>query len=366
MSLKIFKNIICACLLVILAGCFSDDHEGTFNDTSATEQNDQHLSGIQTIKSNIQGSAASFHVIEPATIVAISGDGTTISTSTTLDGKFDFGALSLNNSYVLFLVPNVDSELNWDGDVQAAIVLSQPSTDELVAVKTKVLGTIAKSQDALAVNPITTALALKLFKDLSVNLIQFAKLYSNDPVTNTNLLTEYNQILAAIVSAQMTDALNELVKSWGVDSSNKNLIATSLFDFSNYSPRSNLNQEASMDHFFIEILGLTFGRDNLGQALINQTKVNQLASSNLLIDKGFQEGIVFVSFCKTRLNSNNSTISDLLDSFLNVDIALPQYVASLQSIVNQLISEETGLNKSEDEILAKIKFMISSQQIPYP
>ncbi len=368
MSLNTFKLIICAFLLVLLAGCSSDDHEGTFNDSSNSELTDLTTSGIQTVKSNIKGSAASFHVIEPATMIAISGDGTTISTTVASDGSFDFGDISLNNSYVLFLVPNNGTELNWDGDVQAAVVVGQIISNDIVSVKAKsritpISETVVEN---LAVNPITTALALKLFKNLSVNLIQFARSYSTDAVSNASLLTEYNDILSAIGTSLISETLNDLVKSWGIDNSNENLISTALFDFNSYNPRVSFNQEASFDHYFIEILGLTFGRTNLGQKLLDQVNNNQLASSNLLIDKGFQEGLVFVLFSKVRLNSNNATVSELLNSFLNVEIALPQYIASLQSIVDQLVTEEAGLNKTEEEILAKIKSIIASQEIPYP
>lgn len=353
--MKKLLNLMMIILLVTIAGCTSDDNEGTFElPTNSVGTGGETSSGIKDIGSteitsdnmedialSVNGVAAGIRIIEPATIVLIDNAGSNDSTNVDSHGNFSIVGQSFTAPYVLFLVPGSSSNLNWQGDVQISIVVNT-------------------TKGNIVVNPITTAVALSIFSENGFDLISFAESVQANSA-DESLISQYNSILANITEEQLSSTLNSILSTWGTSSTGASTFSSNIFD-SMYTPRSSMRQVASASHLLIETLGVAFSDINLGQNIADYNG----NGSNLLLDKGFQEGLVFVLYSLNKYQPfGNFTVSSLLDQWITTSIITLSYETSLQLIVDELLEEEIGYDKSDAEIKAIIKTIIASENITF-
>ena len=261
---------------------------------------------------------------------------------------------------VLFSVPTNATGLDWEGDVQARIVITELSTSELTTSSPKSI-----SNTTIAINPIYSAIALFIFKENNFDLFAFGQAITEKPDESLILLGQFNTILNSIDAAKISDTLQIIVASWGTSSTGSNIFSTSLFVDYEYSPRATFTQTANLDHLFIEVLGVKFGTTNIAQKILDNLENNTITSSNLLLDKGFQEGFIFTMYSLKKYQPFLN-IKVILQNYLAEPISFIEYESSLQKIISDLVAEEIGFDKSEEEIRNKIKAIIAIQDIPFP
>lgn len=359
-------------LLFMIVGCLSDDNEGTFELPTKTVTSDE-IPGTSTettdisagttdgldnfeIVSVINGSAAGIRIMEPATVYVINAAGLMLSTSVSSNGSFILVDRSMTAPFVLFLVPGNSSDLNWQGEIQARIIVTAPT-------------------DNIEVNPIFTAVALSIFQENGFDLFAFAQATIEDSANALELLEQFKSILSSTDETNLNSTLNGIVASWGTTSAGDNIISSDLFSSSNYAPRKTMRGMASADHLFIEALSVKFGATNLAQKLVDNVNSNTLSGGIILDDAGFQEGLVFTIYSLNKYQPFLSAeVWNILDTYLTPNtwyakkylqpyISTYQYAITFQSIVDNLIAEEIGFDKSEDEIKTKIKSIIASRGI---
>lgn len=373
MSKKNLLNLLMIILLLVLAGCPSDDNEGTFesptnitSDDGRTETTTDSTNGMDltggadsNLTVSIHGTAAGIRILEPATVYAINGAGLILSSTVNSDGSFLLSSQTLTAPYLLLIVPHLSNGLDWHGDLQARIIVSN-------------------SNDNIAVNPIFTAVALSIFSQNNSDLFDLAQTVITSTDNNTEAIEELNSLLISISEEELNETLNSIIASWGKTSSGENIFSSSLFDSLNYIPRKTMRGNASADHLFIEALSVKFGNSFLAQSLVENVNASSIDGANLLSDKGFQEGQVFTLYTLNKYQPF-STVSaySVFEKYLTLsgwigkkqltsETAGYLYVQKIQSIVDQLILDEIGLNKSEDEIKAKINIIIAAQDISFP
>jgi hypothetical protein len=219
MSLKKILNVLMVILLFIIAGCSSDDNEGVFDNQNTTANTGADASQGIT-ESGVRGSVTGIQIIEPATIIAINGAGLLLSTKMNIDGTYSFSE-TLSGSYVLFLIPENQIGLDWNGNLQARIVLEnieKTLPDTLLVNET--ISTIGFN-DSLDLNPIYTAVAKSIFVENKFDLFAFAKSVYEGTV-NADLIAQYNTILVNTDEAKISNLLNSLTSKLGSLSYKKN------------------------------------------------------------------------------------------------------------------------------------------------
>lgn len=353
--MKKLLNLMMFILLVTIVGCTSDDNEGTFelptknvdndlglvSDTGSTSGINNTEAGFDDIALSLSGIASGTRILSSATVIAIDGAGSHVSSSVNSNGSFSLTGQEITAPFILFLVPGNSSGLNWEGDVQISIVTST-------------------SKGSLVVNPITTAVALALFSENDFDLVAFAESVQNG-LADESLVSEYNSILSNLTEDNINATLTSIVNTWGTSNSGSSLFSSDLFE-SIYTPRSSMRQVASYSHLLIEALGVNFGDNNLGQSIADYNG----NGSSILLEKGFQEGIVFVLYSLNKYQPfGNFTVSTLLDHWITSSTTTISYETNLQLIVDELMEEEIGSNKSDAEIKAIIKTKIASENITF-
>lgn len=353
--MKKLLHLLILILLVTIAGCTSDDNEGTFelptknvdnglnvsSDIGSTSGLDNTEVGFDDIASSLSGVASGTRIISPATVIAIDSAGLNVSSSINSNGNFNLTGQEISAPFVIFLVPGNLSNLNWEGDVQISIVVST-------------------TKGNLVVNPITTAVALSIFGENGFDLIAFAE-SAQEGLADESLVSEYNSILSNTTEEQISNTLRTIINAWGSSNSGSSIFSSDLFD-SVYTPRSSMRQVASYSHLLIEALGVNFGENSLGQDIADYNG----NGSNLLLEKGFQEGIIFVLYSLNKYQPfGNFTVSSLLDHWITSSTTTMSYETKLQLIVDELLEEEIGSNKSDAEIKAIIKAKIASENITF-
>ena len=212
MSLKKILNVLMVILLLIIAGCSSDDNEGVFDNQNTTANpNTDTAQGITEL--GVRGSVTGVQILEPATIIAINGAGLLLSTKMNVDGTYSFSE-TLSGSYVLFLIPENKLGLDWNGNLHARIVLEnieKTLPDTLLATET--ISTIGFN-DSLDLNPIYTAVAKSIFVENNFDLFAFAKLVYEGTV-NADLIAQYNTILVNTDEAKISNTLSSLTSKLG-------------------------------------------------------------------------------------------------------------------------------------------------------